>query len=84
MSEEKVVDLLNQESVSIGTIKVYTDDNGEKYQLGKMERKAYINSINGRKQLLEEQPKYVVNSVLSIWGDEPILDDIENIEEEYN
>lgn len=61
--ETKQVDLLTSVSVSILTV---AD--------GKNHRKSYYNSECGRKELLDNEPKDVVDIVMSIWGDEPTVE----------
>ena len=64
------IDMLTEESVSILTQK-FLELDGEVTQVGMNHRKAYINSEQGRTELKAEQPKDVLNSVMSIWGDTP-------------
>ena len=79
INEEKTVDMLSTESVSILTRKVLID--GEvKSQVGE-----YLNSVSGREELLKEQTENVVNAVFAIWGSEPVVEEpiIEEEDEDY-
>ena len=70
INEEKTVDMLSTESVSILTRKVLID--GEvKSQVGE--------------ELLKEQTENVVNAVFAIWGSEPVVEEpiIEEEDEDY-
>ena len=69
INEEKTVDMLSTESVSILTRKVLID--GEvKSQVGENHRRTYLN---------------VVNAVFAIWGSEPVVEEpiIEEEDEDY-
>ena len=74
INEEKTVDMLSTESVSILTRKVLID--GEvKSQVGENHRRTYLNSVSGREELLKEQTENVVNAVFAIWGSEPVVEE---------
>ncbi len=84
INEEKTVDMLSTESVSILTRKVPID--GEvKSQVGENHRRTYLNSVSGREELLKEQTENVVNAVFAIWGSEPVVEEpiIEEEDEDY-
>ena len=84
INEEKTVDMLSTESVSILTRKVLID--GEvKSQVGENHRRTYLNSVSGREELLKEQTENVVNAVFAIWGSEPVVEEpiIEEEDEDY-
>lgn len=74
IKEEKVVDMLTKDSVSIIT-KKFIDVDGIKTQVGENHRCAYVNSERGREKISEEQPEEVVNAVFSIWGDAPTIEE---------
>lgn len=74
IKEEKVVDMLTKDSVSIIT-KKNIDVDGIKTQVGENHRCAYVNSERGRVKISEEQPEEVVNSVFAIWGDTPTIEE---------
>lgn len=84
INEEKTVDMLSTESVSILTRKVLID--GEvKSQVGENHRRTYLNSVSGREELLKEQTENVVNAVFAVWGSEPVVEEpiIEEEDEDY-
>lgn len=68
------VDLLTTDTVSIITKKFATVE-GQKQQVGEIERKAYSNSALGRQALIDEVGKPYVSAVFAVWGDEPTLKD---------
>ena len=70
--EIKTVDMLTVDSVSILTQK-FIELDGVKQQVGANHRKAYQNSIEGRKELVSGEPLNIVNSVMAIWGNEPTV-----------
>lgn len=72
MDNQKIVDMLTKDGVSILTKKFINID-GVEMQVGKNHRCAYSNSTYGRQKLQEEQPEDVINAVLAIWGDEPTI-----------
>ena len=72
IKEEKIVDMLTKDSVSIIT-KKFIDVDGIKTQVGENHRCAYVNSERGRVKISEEQPEEVVNAVFAIWGDTPTV-----------
>ena len=78
INEEKTVDMLSTESVSILTRKVLIDG-------GENHRRTYLNSVSGREELLKEQTENVVNAVFAIWGSEPVVEEpiIEEEDEDY-
>ena len=79
INEEKTVDMLSTESVSILTRKEV------KSQVGENHRRTYLNSVSGREELLKEQTENVVNAVFAIWGSEPVVEEpiIEEEDEDY-
>lgn len=70
--EEKTVDMLTTDSVSILTQK-FIEIDGVKTQVGNNRRCAYVNSKTSREDLQKDQPKDVVTSVFAIWGDTPTI-----------
>ena len=74
MNEEKIVDMLTKNSVSIVTRKSIEVE-GQTFQLGIDHRRAYVNSTQGRAEIAAEQPTYVVAAVMAIWGDTPLVID---------
>lgn len=72
IKEEKTVDMLTNDSVSILTQK-FIDIDGIKTQVGDNHRCAYVNSVSGRNNIEEKEPDYVVSAVMAIWGEEPTI-----------
>lgn len=72
IKEEKTVDMLTNNSVSILTQK-FIDINGVKTQVGDNHRCTYVNSKIGRQYLREQESQNVVDSVFAIWGDTPTV-----------
>lgn len=72
IKEEKTVDMLTSNSVSILTQK-FIEIDGLKTQVGENHRCAYSNSITGRQELQNSEPEDVVASVFAIWGDTPTV-----------
>ena len=68
MNELISLDELNQNSVSVATRK-YIEEEGVKYFVGEIHRKAYVNSVNGRADIKNELPEPYLSAVMSIWGD---------------
>lgn len=75
MEEKIILDMLTQDSVSVKTQRYY-DDDGTLYPIGQPHRKAYVNSIKGREEVINELPLAQQNAIFSIWGDTPTV--IEN------
>lgn len=76
---KKTVDMLTTKTVSILTQK-FIELDGIDTQVGGDHRCAYANSETGRKDLQEQEPQNVVDSVFAIWGEFPTV--IINDEEE--
>lgn len=76
IKEKKTVDMLTTDSVSILT-KKFIEVDGVETQVGENHRCAYVNSETGRSDLQENEPEEVVNSVFSIWGDVPTINEEE-------
>lgn len=72
--EEKTIDMLTKDSVSIKTLK-FIEEEGQKYQVGGIMRRAYSNSITGREDITKNEPEDVFTSVLQYWGDEPTVEE---------
>lgn len=79
IQEEKTVDMLTSQSVSILTQK-FIELDGIKTQVGNNNRCAYVNSEPGRQSLQENEPSEVVSAVFAIWGNEPNVEDPSNQE----
>ncbi len=77
LKEKKTVDMLTPDGVSIMTSQLVSLD-GEMVQIGDPHRRAYANSLSGRKEIQENEPEDVTQAVFAIWGDSPtIADDVE-------
>lgn len=70
--QKKSVDMLTKDSVSIETTQTAVID-GTEYTLGLPHRCAYVNSLQGRAMLSEQEPADVVAAVLAMWGDTPTI-----------
>ena len=80
--QKKTVDMLTKDSVSIETTQTAVID-GTEYTLGVPHRCAYVNSVQGRALLAEQEPEDVVAAVLAMWGDTPtIVEDERSMEED--
>ena len=66
------IDLLSVYSVSVKKERFYENE-----RLGEPERRVYTNSPFGRKELEKnvEDPYY--SAVMEIWGEEPVLEDVD-------
>ena len=74
IKEEKTVDLLTHDSVSVLTQK-FIEIDGAKTQVGENHRCAYVNSKIGRQYLREQESQNVVDSVFAIWGNTPTINE---------
>ncbi len=81
--QKKTVDMLTKDSVSIETTKTAVID-GTEYTLGLPHRCAYVNSLQGRAMLAEQEPADVVAAVLAMWGDTPTVEEPEGETENVN
>lgn len=75
------IDMLTEESVSIET-KTFIEFESEQKEV-KSNRKAYINSERGRKELENEQPENIVKAVFAVWEDGPSINENKNNDDEY-
>lgn len=72
--ERYTLDSLNQDSVSISK-QTFVEYMGQMFPIGQLWRRAYVNSIQGRQQIIEELPIAQVNAIMAVWGDVPSLDE---------
>lgn len=72
MNELISLDELNQNSVSVATRK-YIEEDGIKYFVGDIHRRAYVNSEDGRKEIQEELAEPYLSAVMTVWGDKPTV-----------
>ena len=69
ITKEYLLDALTVNSVSV-LVKQFIrlDGESEKQQIGKPVRISYVNSVNGRKEVLAELPENFARGVLEVWG----------------
>lgn len=72
MQELIFLDELNINSVSVVTRK-YIEEEGVKYFVGDIHRRAYVNSEDGRKEINEELAEPYLSAVMTVWGDTPTV-----------
>lgn len=72
MIEKITIDMLTRDSVSVKKQRYATID-GVEYLIGQPHRKAYVNSIEGRKEVINELPLAQQNAIFSVWGDTPTI-----------
>ena len=72
MQEKIIIDMLTQDGVSIKKQKITIIDNAE-YEIGEPWRKAYINNLLGRKEIVAELDEKYVAAIFSVWGDTPTV-----------
>lgn len=72
MQELISLDELNINSVSVVTRK-YIEEDGVKYFVGDIHRRAYVNSEDGRKEINEELAEPYLSAVMTVWGDTPTV-----------
>lgn len=77
ITKEYLLDALTTSSVSV-LIKQYIrlDGESETQQIGKPTRISYVNSVNGRKEVLAELPENFAAGILAVWGDDPTVPDL--------
>ena len=75
-TKEYLLDALTTSSVSV-LIKQYIrlDGESEIQQIGKPTRISYVNSVNGRKEVLAELPENFAAGILAVWGNDPTVPD---------
>lgn len=74
IKDSKTVDMLTKDSVSILTQKIIILE-GVETQVGDNHRCSYVNSKQGRQELIQAEPENVVNAVLAIWGATATVED---------
>lgn len=72
MIEKYTLDMLNQDGVSVSK-QTYIDYMGQQYPIGQLWRRAYVNSIQGRQQVVAELPQAQANAIMAVWGDTPTV-----------
>lgn len=78
MEIKTIIEYLNDESVSI-VKKKYVIDEGKEYLIGDPHRTSYVNSTIGRSLLQQEVPEPYYSSIMSVWGEIPVLEDFNMI-----
>ena len=73
-----ILDNLNQNSVSVAK-QTYIDYMGQKYPIGEIWRRAYMNNAQGRQQIVDELPQAQVNAIMAVWGDVPTVTEAEEV-----
>lgn len=68
MIEKYTLDMLNKNSVSAAK-QSFLEYNGQQYPVSDIWRRAYVNSISGREQVIAELPKEQQTAIFAIWGD---------------
>ena len=81
--QKKSVDMLTKNGVSVETTQTAVID-GTEYTLGLPHRCAYVNSLQGRAMLAEQESADVVAAVLAMWGDTPTVQEPEGETENVN
>jgi hypothetical protein len=74
MIEKYTLDMLTQDSVSVKK-QAYMDYMEKEYPIGEPWRRAYVNTIQGREQIVAELPIAQVNAIMAVWGDTPTVSD---------
>ena len=67
--------MLTQDSVSVKKQQFF-EQNGQQYEIGYPWRRAYTNSISGRKQVQEEVPEPYKSVIMLMFGDSPTVSDV--------
>ena len=70
--EKITLDMLTETSVSILRQK-FIEVDGQQVQVGQDHRKVYVNSELSRSEMMNELPEQYVNTVFSLWGDIPTV-----------
>ncbi len=78
METKTIIEYLNDRSVSI-VKKQYLIDDGKEYYVGDPHRTAYVNSELGRDLLRQEVPEPYYSSIMDIWGEHPLVENVEEI-----
>jgi hypothetical protein len=75
MIEKYTLDMLTVDSVSVKK-QTYIDYMGQQYPIGEPWRRAYVNSVQGRHQIVDELPQSQVNAIMAVWGDAPTVTEV--------
>lgn len=74
IKETKIIEMLTCNTCNILTEKSIIV-NGEKHTIDEPVRQAYCNNPTGRTLIQKENPEDIVNTVFTLWGNTPTLDD---------
>ena len=74
LKEKITLDMLTADSVSV-LRQQFINYNGAEMQVGENIRNAYMNSKSGREQLKTVLSDEYYNAVMSVWGDNPTVDE---------
>lgn len=74
MIEKYTLDMLTQDSVSAKK-QTFIEYMGQEYPIGEPWRRAYVNSMQGRQQIVNELPQTQVNAIMAVWGDESTVNE---------
>ena len=75
MIEKIILDMLTQDGVSVKK-QQYIVQSGKEYPIGEPWRRAYINSVNGRKQVEDEIIDPYKSVIFMMWGNESTIEDV--------
>lgn len=67
------LDELSQDSVSVSTRK-YIEEDGIRYFVGDIHRKAYVNSEEGRQEINQELQEPYLSAIMAVWGNIPTVE----------
>jgi hypothetical protein len=74
MNKNYTIDMLNEKSVSVKT-QDFAVIEGREYPIGQPHRKAYVNSVKSREEVINELPQAQQNAIFAVWGDTPTVDE---------
>ncbi|WP_394884045.1 hypothetical protein [Clostridium butyricum] len=74
METKIIIDMLTQDGVSIRK-QQYVTVNGEEYSIGEPWRKAYLNSVEDRKDLQSEINEPFLSAIMVMWGSAPTVNE---------
>ncbi len=67
------LDELSQDSVSVSTRK-YIEEDGIRYFVGDIHRRAYVNSEEGRQEINQELQEPYLSAIMAVWGNIPTVE----------
>ena len=72
MTEKISLDMLTPDSVSVKK-QQHVEVNGAEYPIGDPWRRAYVNSVFGRQQVMDEVPEPYRSAIFAVWGNAPTV-----------